>query len=247
MIRFKNFRIILIAISFVIVNIATAQYTGGGRIGINASNLRGSSVKNNSMLIGYNIGGFVNAGGEDILKGDIAEILSLQVELTVESKGATMDYPSIKTTADTTLPYPQPPSSKMNLTYVSLPILAKFTFGEKKSINYFAEAGFYAAGLFGVSVDGETKYDDDLDPKTDRRNYRDDFNGFDFGLVIGGGISIPFGGRKSPWRAYGDLRYSAGLSSVGEYRPGTPPVYADYVKDIKVSAISLLFGVSYAF
>jgi hypothetical protein len=245
MVPFKNSRIFLIAAVFACFNFTYAQFSGGGRLGINASNLRGSSVQNNSMLIGYNIGGFVNAGGEDILKGDIADILSLQVELTVESKGATMDYPTIAKAEDTLVP--NVISSKLNLTYVTIPILAKFNFGEKKGINYFAEAGFYGAGLFGVTVDGEKKYDHDYDATTDRRNYRDDFDGFDLGVIFGGGVSIPFGGRKSPWRAYGNLRYSMGLSSIGEKREGTPDSYAAYVEDIKVSAISLLFGVMYKF
>jgi hypothetical protein len=243
MAQFKNSRILMIAAFLVGFNYTFAQFTGGGRIGVNASNLRGSSVENNSMLIGYNIGGFVNAGGEDILKGDIAEILSLQAELTIETKGATMDYPILLVPADTIAA--NVISRKINMTYVTIPIIAKFTFGDKKSLNYFAEAGFYGGGLFGVVVDGEKKYDHDLNSSTDKRNYRDDYDGFDLGIVVGGGLSIPFGGRKSPWRAYANLRYSLGLSSVGEFREGTPDVYEKYVNDIKVSAISLLFGVSY--
>ena len=245
MLPFKKISILLIAAGLACINVTFAQFTGGARIGVNASNLKGSSVENNSMLVGYNIGGFVNAGGEEILKGDIAEILSLQVELTVETKGATMDYPTILVPADTITP--NVISSKLNLTYVTVPILAKFNFGEKSAVNYFVEAGFYGGGLFGVTVDGEKKYDHDLDPATDRRNFRDDFDGFDLGAVFGGGVSIPFGGRKSPWRAFTDLRYSLGLASVGEKREGTPDVYTEYLKDLKNSAISLLLGVSYKF
>jgi hypothetical protein len=245
MLPFKKISILLIAAGLAFCNSTFAQFTGGARIGVNASNLRGSSVENNSMLLGYNIGGFVNAGGENFTKGDFADIFSLQVELTLETKGATMDYPTIIVPADTITP--NVISSKINLTYVTVPILAKFNFGEKSDLNYFVEAGFYGGGLFGVTVDGEKKYDNDLDPSTDRRNFRDDFDGFDIGAVFGGGVSIPFGGRKSPWRAFSDLRYSLGLASVGEKREGTPDVYAEYLKDVKSSAISLLFGVSYNF
>jgi len=244
MILFKNFRILLIAISFACCNFSYGQFIGGGKLGVNLSNLRGSSVENNSMLMGYNIGGFINAGGKDILKGDIADVLSLQVELVIETKGAKMDYP-ILNPVDTINEKANSTSSKLNLTYVTLPILAKFNFGEEKGLNIFAEAGFYGAGLFGVTVDAEKKYDQDLDTSTDPRNCRDDFDGFDLGVVLGGGASIPFGGRKSPWRAFGDIRYSLGLFSIGEKRPGTPDSFTDYLAEIKTGAISLSFGVSY--
>lgn len=245
MVQFKNYKVLLIVAGMACFNFTFSQISGGARLGINASNLRGSSVKNSSMLIGYNIGGFVNAGGQDILNGDIAEILSVQAELTIETKGAKMDYPTLVTPTDTLIP--NVISSKVVLTYVTIPILAKFTFGDKKGLNYFGEAGFYGGGLFGVTVDGQKKYDNDMDPLTDKRNYRDDYDGFDIGMIIGGGASIPFGGRKSPWRAFGNLRYSFGFSSVGEYREYTPESFKTYVKDVKVSAISLLFGFSYSF
>lgn len=247
MIQFKNLRILLIAVAFAGFNFTFAQFTGGGRLGVNFSNLRGSSVNDNSMIVGYNLGGFINAGGEDILKGDIAEILSIQAEIVIETKGATMNYPNVNPVDTSDNLNPEFTSSKLNLTYVTIPVLAKFNFGEKRGTNYFAEAGFYGAGLFGVTVDGEKKYDHDRDPATDRRNFRDDFDGYDLGVVVGGGISIPFGGRKSPWRAIGDIRYSLGLMSIGEKRPNTPESFTNYLADIKTSAISLSFGVSYKF
>jgi hypothetical protein len=246
MIQFKIFRILMIVACITCFNFTFAQLSGGAKIGLNMSNLRGSSVQNNSMLIGYNIGGYVNASAQEYLKGDMADIFSLQVELTVESKGAIMDYPTIENAIDTVVPNVKE-SSKLNLTYVTIPILAKFTFGDPKGLNYFAEGGFYGAGLFGVTVDGEKKYDHDFKTTTDKRNYRDDFDGYDIGIIFGGGASIPFGGRKSPWRAFGNLRYSLGFSSVGEYREGTPDSFKEYVEDIKVSAISLVLGVSYKF
>jgi len=245
MIRFKKISFLLIAGSLAFTNLTFGQFTGGAHLGLNASNLRGSSVENNSMLLGYNIGGYANLSTEEIFKGELGKIFSIQVELNVETKGATMDYPSIEKAIDTLVPNVS--SSKVNLTYVSVPIMAKFTFGDKKGLMYFGEAGFYSAGLFGVVIDGEKKYDHDFSTLTDKRNYRDDFDGFDYGVILGGGASMPFGGRKSPWRAFGELRYSIGFSSIGEYREGTPKSFEYYVKDINVSAISLVFGASYSF
>jgi hypothetical protein len=245
MIRINKLSLLLFSIALASINLSSfAQFTGGGRAGVNFSNLRGSVV-NNKMVVGYNIGGFANYNLEELISGDIGKILSIQAELGLETKGATIDYPIFTLNGDSWTDTIK--SVKENLSYLQIPVLAKFTFGDPKEINYFGEAGFYAAGLSGVTVDGEKRYEDDDDAATDRRKYRDDYSGFDFGIVVGGGASIPFGGRKSPWRAYGNLRYTLGLSNIGEAREGTPLVYVPYLSNVKTSTISLLFGVSYKF
>ena len=125
--------------------------------------------------------------------------------------------------------------------------MAKFSFGDEKKLIYYAEAGFYGAGLFGVAVDGEREYDHDFDKDSPNRNYRDDFDGFDIGMIIGGGTSLPFGGRKSPWRAFSELRYTLGFASIGEARKNTPDYFSEFLSDLKTSAVSLSFGFSYKF
>jgi len=243
MIQLKNFRILLIAIAFLGLNSGIiAQFTGGGRLGVNLSNLRGSSVENNSMLIGYNIGAFANFAMEDAISGDFGEMFSIQAELSIQTKGATLDFPiaNAEGTIDTM-------AVKQSFTYVQIPILAKLTFGDPRGITGFGEVGAYGAPLFGLTVDGKKSYDHDNDPSTDKRKYRDEYSGFDYGFVVGAGVNIPFGGRKSPWHAFGNVRYSLGLANIGEFKEKTPPELEAYLKDVKTSTISILFGIGYKF
>jgi len=228
-----------------------AQYTGGALGGINIANLRGSSVVNNEMVIGYNGGGFVNYSAQDMFTSGIRDILSFQAELRVDQKGAKMNFPSWEDTIGNDPSYTFK-DQEFLFTYVQVPIFAKFNFGKQKGLNYFGEAGIFGAGLFGLTVDGEKKRDHDLKSSTDQRNYRDEFEGYDMGVIIGGGISIPFGGRNSHWRVLGNVRYSLGLANIVSSNIGTPtskaPVFfEEYLKQVKTSTLSLSLGVSYQF
>jgi hypothetical protein len=56
---------------------------------------------------------------------------------------------------------------------------------------------------------------------------------------------MPIGGRRSPWLISGDIRYSIGLTNIGELKKGTEDIPATQLKDIKTSAFSVLVGVVY--
>ncbi len=237
MVRTNKFCILLLISFFTAIQTHSfAQFYLGARVGANLSNLRGSSIEHNSMIAGYNIGGIVNYAMNDLMSGDIAEILSLQAELSVQTKGTKSDY-TYQGISDTS-------NVKQDFTYVQVPVLAKFTFGEPKGVRYFVEGGFYGASLFGLKVDGEKSRDHDNDTKTDRRKFSEEYAGFDFGVLAGAGVIVPFGGRRSPWAAYANLRYSAGLSNIGDYK-GAPDIPEENLKDIKTSAFSILFGFTY--
>ena len=243
MIRSKNFRAQLI--TFILIGFSLgslAQLSTGGRIGVNFSSLRGSSVQNSKMLVGYNIGPYFNYDMEDAISSDFGEILSLQAELSVQSKGATVDYLIVNSenSFDTV-------NVKQSFTYVQVPLLAKFTFGDRWGPKYYGEGGFFGAALFGLTVDGEKRYDHDNDDQTDRRTYRDDYSGFDYGVVIGGGVIVPFGGRRSPWEFYANARYCLGLANIAEPKDETPDEIQNYLEDVKTSTVSLLAGIIYKF
>ena len=244
MIGSNNLRVVLIAFTLICFHVgAIAQFTTGGRIGVQFSNLRGSSVENSKMLIGYNIGPTFNFGMKDAMSSDFGEILSIQTELSVQTKGASVDYliKNSENSFDTS-------NVKQNFTYVQIPLLAKFTFGDRRrGPMYYGEGGLYGSALFGLTVDGEKRYDHDGDPATDRRSYRDDYSGFDYGVVIGGGIIIPFGGRRSPWQFYSNIRYSLGLANIAEPKEETPEEIQEYLQDVKTSALSILAGLLYKF
>jgi len=224
------------------VSISFAQFSGGGRLGVNFANLRGSSVVDNSMLIGYNAGGFINYEMKDMMTGDIAEILSFQTELTIQTKGTKAQYSTLD--ADSLM---ETFSANQNFTYVEIPIIAKFTFTPGRSISYFGEGGFYLGALVGLSIDNEKSWDHDLDKSTDPRKYWQEYSGFDAGVLIGGGASMPFGGRRSPWSAFANIRYTLGLKNIGEEKENTHAIHKPYLEDVKTNTLSLVFGVLYKF
>ncbi|MBN2175887.1 MAG: PorT family protein [Bacteroidales bacterium] len=240
MIRFSHLIKLLVFLFFLGLGLESfAQFSGGGRAGLNIANLRGSSVKNNKMIIGYNVGGFINYSLEDLLTGDLAEILSVQLEVSVQTKGTSSDYLVAAETVEENV--------KQDFTYVQFPLLAKFTFGDPRGIRYFGEAGPFLASLFGLTIDGEKMRDNDNNPDTDRRKYREEYSGFDYGLTFGGGFQLPFGGRKSPWEAYGNVRYSLGLANIGQYKEKTLDIPEEQLSDVKTSTISIMGGVIYKF
>jgi len=242
--RFNNLKALFITFALMgLSSLTFAQFTAGGRLGVNLANLRGSSIENNKMIAGYNVGGFINYSFEDLIPGEIGNILSAQVELSVQTKGTSTQYPFIEPNSTVEVKK----DIKQNFTYVQFPVLARFTFGEPGELNYFGEAGFYGASLFGLTIDGEKSHDHDLDTDTDPRKYREEYSGFDFGLCIGGGVSYPFGGDDSPWAVFGNIRYSLGLKNIGESKDKTPGFLTTYLKDVKTNTISILFGVSYSF
>lgn len=226
-----------------------AQVSAGVKGGLNLANLRGSSVQNNSMLMGYNFGGFGEYQLEDLISGDIGEKLSGVVELYVETKGAKADYHFLSIPDDPTSTVITQPGAKQNFTYVTIPLLARYNWApdSRSDFAFFGEFGPYAGALFGMTVDGEKWRDDDKNPATDERKFREEYSGFDFGIIAGAGATykLPFGGRKQPFRAIFNVRYELGLSNIGEYKKLTIDIPEEDLKNIKTSTIGISLGIAY--
>lgn len=246
MTRIRNLRFFMLSLLVLFASgIVYSQISAGGRFGPNLANL---SVKNNSMLIGYNIGGFVNMGMKDAMSGDIADILSFQAELSVQTKGAKGDYYFI-VPGDPTETIDTLKNVEQKFTYVVIPILAKFTFptGRRSDWSVFAEAGPYLGALFGVTIDGKKTRDDDGEKSTDPRKFREEYAGYSYGITAGTGLmyKLPFGGRKQPFSAFLNLRYSLGLANIGEYKEKTIDIPPSALENIKTNTIAILLGVAY--
>jgi len=241
----RNYLKTLVLAAF-LTGIATtsfAQMQIGGRLGLNMANLRGESIQNNSMLMGYNVGVSFDYGLKDMIHSDFGKKFSIGIEVAASQKGATTDYlfysDTLQMTVDTVR------GAKQVSTYVEIPILAKYTFGDPKGVHFYAEAGLYVASLFGLTINGDIWRDHDQNPETDRRKYREEYTGFDYGFIVGGGVLIPIGGRRSPWLISGDVRYSMGFTNIGELKNGTTDIPPEQLNDIKTSALSVLVGVVY--
>jgi hypothetical protein len=224
------------------------QFSGGGRIGANIANLRGSSVKNNTPIVGINLGGFINYGLTDVLSGNMADRLSAQVELNIETKGANLDYIFYDTRDTTKQTLTEPINIQQKFIYVVVPFLIKYTTEENNNLSFFGEAGPYMAGLFGLRFDGEVYRDNDKsNTKEEQRKYRDEYSGFDFGITAGAGINyrLPFGGRQQPFTGLASVRYSIGFNNVGQIKENTNDIPEFMLEDIKTNTISIDIGISY--
>jgi hypothetical protein len=227
---------------------AFAQFSAGGRLGANLANLRGSSVTNNSPIVGINLGGFVNYALTDVLSGSMADRLSVQVELNIETKGANLDYIFYDTKDTTKQTLTEPVNIKQKFIYVVVPLLVRYTTEEKDNLSFFGEAGPYMAGLFGLRFDGEVYRDnDESNAKSEQRKYRDEYSGFDYGITAGAGVNyrLPFGGRQQPFTGFASLRYSIGFNNIGQIKKNTNDIPEFMLEDIKTNTLSIGIGISY--
>lgn len=236
MINSTKLKNLIIAIAILGMGTNTfAQMSIGGRAGINMNNLHGSSVNNNKMLIGYNVGGIFNYEMEELIGGTFGEMFSLQGEFTVQSKGAKFEYTFNGQT------------EKMNqvFTYVTIPILGKVNYPVTDKIDIFGEAGFFMSALVGVTVDGEKSRTIAVDPVTGeevKRKWREEYKPWDFGIALGAGASMPIPNTKLT--GYVNLRYSLGLSNIGEFSEKSDMLESE-LDGIKTNAFSFLLGVTY--
>jgi hypothetical protein len=184
-----------VILSLSIIAIATvsanAQIKFGIKGGMNASNIIGDhslsadETGNQDNLqyttkIGYNLGAFVNLP----IKGKF----SLQPEVMYSLQGA-----NYKITDEDEFGDVSTSTGHLNLSYVQVPILAKFTFGHK----FYAQTG----PQFGFLMSAKDKFSGGSD------DVKSSFQSFDFAWGLGIGYTLPMGVGF-------DLRYNIGITAI---------------------------------
>lgn len=169
----------------------------GVKGGMNVSSLsKDASLSDQKSKIGFNAGVFLNA--------PLAANFSIQPELIYTQYGAKSNY-----TANVLTPsglQSQRFSSSTHLDYIALPVM----------FQYNATPGFYleAGPEFGLSVSAKDKVKNDTTGETlaESGNYKDQINGFNFGIGLGAGYYFtPNIGLTA--------RYVAGITDVAKNRP----------------------------
>lgn len=218
--RKLKFIIMLIVIGFSMS--AMAQITYGPRLGLNLANLSGDDTDDSKMLIGFHIGGFGNYA--------INEMISVQAELLYDTKGAKYEYTDANN---------KKVKAPANLSYLSIPVLAKGTFGE--SIKFFGELGPTFGFLLGAKFDGESEYttfewdpNNPFAPPVEKTvKYKEFYKGMDMGLALGGGVYLPVGNMM----ASVGLRYGFSLGTIADKTE-----FDDSTPKVKNSVISINLG-----
>ncbi|MBL4745473.1 MAG: PorT family protein [Flavobacteriaceae bacterium] len=160
-----------------------AQASFGVKAGVNLSNFTGD-VEDNSSLTGFHIGGVVEI--------KLSDKFSLQPELLLVSQGASFEY-------DDGEFY----SSDINLTYLNIPVMAKYYVMDGLSLEFGPQIGVLlsAKNKGTVKYLGEvTSFDNDI---------ADDIEKIDLGLNFGAGYTLEN-------NMFFQVRYNLGLLNISE-------------------------------
>jgi len=161
--------------------VRTPTARGGIKGGLNVSNLYVDEVDDENSRFGFNVGFYAQLFS--------SEFFAIQPELLYSTKGTKTEYDNIVMGQG---------STKFNLNYLEVPVLAVFKLGPAAELHF----GPYWGYLLGVNVDrdGDTDTFEELD--------RDAFRSWDFGLA--GGIGINFGATQI------GARYTYGLREIAD-------------------------------
>ena len=165
--------------------------------GMNVSSLSDdASLSDQKSKIGFNAGLFMNA--------PLAANFSIQPEIIYTQYGSKGNYTAPVITSNGVVN--QEFSSSTHLDYIAVPVM----------FQYNATPGFYleAGPEFGLSVSAKNKIKNETTGETlaESDNYKDDINGFNFGLGLGAGYYFtPNIGLTA--------RYVAGLTDIAKDRP----------------------------
>ncbi len=248
----NKLRKLMVVLLMVTSGMVFGQNYVGWKIGPNIATLHGQSVHNADFLFGFNTSVSYEYGFRDAISSGFGSNLSIQVDGAITTKGAKADFMRIlphydKVTRITTYGPDTTvfPGVTQSVIYLSLPVLLKYSFGDERSrFKPNVSFGIYANGMFRLAIDGKTLRSLDGNEANDKRLYKDDFMGIEYGLVGGVGFIQKIGGRRTRWAVTGDVRYDLGLSNMGEYR-GKPDIPEEQLSDIKTSTIEISFGVRY--
>lgn len=152
----------------------------GVKGGLNLSNLYVDDVNDENARVGFHVGVYGQLFS--------TETFAIQPELLYTTKGSETEWDGL---IDQT--------TKFNLNYLELPVLAVFKLGDAAEIH----VGPYFSYLLGANIDTDGDLggsNQDLD--------RDNFNAFDFGLT--GGVGLNFGAIQI------GARYNYGLTEIAD-------------------------------
>jgi hypothetical protein len=134
--------------------------------GVNSSNLYTKNVDDENVLLGFNLGFFVEL--------PVTSIVSFQPEISFTTKGAENTYNNAFARGTT----------KFRLTYIKAPLLLRANITKNFNVHFAP----YATYLVDAKITDESS----IGVNSTQNLNEDDLNRFDFGLA--GGLGFQFGG-----------------------------------------------------
>ena len=179
---------------------ANAQETKFGvKGGLNVANLTGDEDEDNSSKVGFHVGGFVEI--------KVSDKFSVQPELLFSTQGTQAEY------SESGVSF----KAKINLSYLNIPVMAKYYVAEGFSLEAGPQIGFLTSAKYKIESEGN---DSEVDAK-------DDFESVDFGVNFGAGYDFTENLSVG-------LRYNLGLSNVYKTEAGD-----DFKNSNNVFSVSL--------
>jgi len=177
----------------------------GAKVGLSIASLSGDDFDDFDSRISFALGGY--------LAFNISDDFSVQPELLFVQKGAKW------TEGDAKLVF--------RLSYLEIPILAKYSFAAGTNMKVSVFAGPAVALKVGATAYWEDEEDSDTEDI-------DEAKGMDLGLSFGAGMEMPFGKNVLTF----DIRYTLGLGKCFDNDEGEEI-------DAKNSAILFLAGIGF--
>lgn len=168
----------------------------GAKAGLNVTTLTGD-VQDTNSLIGAHAGVFAEF--------KISDKFSFQPELLFSMQGAKEEYSETETFGGTTYTYNE--ESKLKLSYINIPLMAKYYVAEKFSLEAGPQIGF----LISAKADYETSETAGGTTTSESASVdvKDNFKGIDFGLNFGFGYDFTE-------KLSAGARYNLGLSNIND-------------------------------
>jgi opacity protein-like surface antigen len=183
-------KIILTAVAVMAFAFSNAQETRFGvKGGINLHTLNGDT-EDVSSKVGFQIGGFAEI--------KISDKFAIQPEILFSTQGAKSKEVNNLFTAE----------DKLNLSYLNIPVMAKFYVAEKFSLEAGPQIGF----LLGAKSKYERK-SEVFGSVSGDEDVKDGFESIDFGVNFGAGYDFTE-------NLSGGLRYNLGLSNIAKTEAG---------------------------
>ncbi|MEO0334492.1 MAG: porin family protein, partial [Bacteroidota bacterium] len=191
--------------------------------GVNLSNFYQESLGDQNLRAGFHAGIFTELA--------LGESFSLQPELLFTTKGNRISYGEGDNLFDDLITEGEDAfvgDMETNLTYIELPILAKFTISEVINLH----VGPYVAYL----LDGSSDVDGSLGDRLDNLD-RDGFNNWDYGLAAGIGVDLNL--------VTIGFRYDLGLAGINDNAPPAIDNFSwdELMNDQKNQALMFYVGV----
>lgn len=201
-------KIILTVVVFTFGFVNAQEVKFGAKAGLNFANLTGD-IEDASMKIGFNLGGFAEI--------KVSDKFSVQPELLYSTQGAKNETSEDDFTSE----------SKLNLSYLNIPIMAKYYVSEKFSLEAGPQIGFLLSAKSKYEFTESDGEGGSISVSGDE-DVKDSFESIDFGLNLGTAYDFTE-------NLFAGLRYNIGLSNVAKTESG------DDTK-INNSVISLSLG-----